>query len=178
MSKKPNENKITLDNLNQHFVTNAMTMQTALETAYNDWNKQKTPSSNTTQAGTNETPKETEVKTETKPNNLNEVTLTNMIVDEIDPKSNKTESELKADDSITSEMPIPFYCGNPTVDIVKGFLHIYKEHNLIPLDDIESSKKEVAPSFKDVQLRSEMVCMIGIPASIGCNELLEFIMPK
>lgn len=39
-----------------------------------------------------------------------------------------------------------------------------------------SSSKQSSPSTVPSK-RSEMLCMIGIPANVGCNELLDFIMP-
>lgn len=41
------------------------------------------------------------------------------------PKEEKSSSLITQSESDTTE--ISFYYGNPTVDIVKGFLHIYKD---------------------------------------------------
>lgn len=83
--------------------TNSMTMQTALETAYSDWNKDKIQAS--------------EIKNENDQTGsvlISEDNLTNPKIDEKTETDNKTTG-------------ISFYYGNPTVDIVKGFIHIYKD---------------------------------------------------
>lgn len=75
--------------------TNSMTMQTALETAYSDWNREK---------------KHSELVTENSDQGK----------DRIKPVVIQEENENK-----TTELS--FYYGNPTVDIVKGFIHIYRD---------------------------------------------------
>lgn len=80
-------------------------------------------------------------------------------------KTNETKSE--ACDPLSSEtnkQKIPetlgFISGNPFVEITKGILHLYKENELTPMD-----------SGSD---RSEMVCMLAVPASVTCHDLLLF----
>lgn len=73
----------------------------------------------------------------------------------------------------TGTLEIPYYYGNPTVDIFKGLIHIYKDSNLTSIDDLTSMAGSSALPIK----RSEMLCILGIPASLTCNELLNFIMP-
>ncbi|XP_046386167.1 BRCA1-associated protein [Ischnura elegans] len=53
-----------------------------------------------------------------------------------------------------------FISGNPFVEITKGVLHLYKENELT---SIESGVE-----------RSEMVCMLAVPASVTCHDLLLF----
>ncbi|KAK6967569.1 BRCA1-associated protein, partial [Biomphalaria glabrata] len=67
--------------------------------------------------------------------------------------------------SPTSKMPttVNFFSGNPSVELTKGILHIYKDKQMTSLD------KEVA--------RSEMLCMMGVPASYTIHDLIEFIAP-
>ena len=86
-----------------------MTMQQALETAYNDWNKQKSAQhdENLTQDVSN-------------------------IIEESSELINNSQSVItsSSSDSFKSfkhTTEIPFYYGNPTVDLVKGFVHIYKD---------------------------------------------------
>ncbi|GFN84785.1 Brca1-associated protein [Plakobranchus ocellatus] len=67
--------------------------------------------------------------------------------------------------SPTSKMPttISFVSGNPTVELTKGILHIYKDSQMTALD-------------KDIS-RSEMLCMLGVPASYTIHDLISFMAP-
>jgi hypothetical protein len=40
-----------------------------------------------------------------------------------------------------------------------------------------SSKSTPPPQLVPKLDRSELICMIGIPANINCNELLDFVIP-
>lgn len=71
---------------------------------------------------------------------------------------------------------VAYYYGNPTVDLVKGFIHIYKNCNLTIFDDGSLDNQKSNP-LDSSQKRSEMLCMIGVPNSVSCNQLLDFIMP-
>lgn len=55
---------------------------------------------------------------------------------------------------------IHFYSGNPTVEKIKGILHIYKDNHMTSLSD-------------DVQ-RSELICMLAVPAKYTIHDLLKF----
>ncbi|CAL1548415.1 unnamed protein product [Lymnaea stagnalis] len=67
--------------------------------------------------------------------------------------------------SPTNKMPstVSFYSGNPSVELTKGIMHIYKDSQMTTLD-------------KDVT-RSEMLCMMGVPASYTIHDLIKFIAP-
>ncbi|XP_046579416.1 BRCA1-associated protein-like [Haliotis rubra] len=67
--------------------------------------------------------------------------------------------------SPTSHMPsaIHFFSGNPCVEVTKGILHIYKDSERTSLDE------GVA--------RSEMICLLGVPASHTIHDLLMFAAP-
>ena len=78
-------------------------------------------------------------------------------------------------DQNTSE--IAYIFGNPTVDLVKGFIHIYKSCQLSVLDERSIESAEDFDTVNLTQTRSQMLCMIGVPNSISCNELLDFVMP-
>ncbi|XP_045469173.1 BRCA1-associated protein isoform X1 [Harmonia axyridis] len=54
---------------------------------------------------------------------------------------------------------IGFFSGNPFVEITKGVLHLYKEDTL-------TSKKQAL-----------ILCILGIPASVTCHDLLTFTAP-
>ncbi|KAF6019938.1 hypothetical protein EB796_021758 [Bugula neritina] len=55
---------------------------------------------------------------------------------------------------------VDFYCGNPSVERVQGILHLYKD-----------SKK--TSMTKDAS-RSELICMLSVPATFSLHDLLQF----
>ncbi|KAJ7388720.1 hypothetical protein OS493_035998 [Desmophyllum pertusum] len=59
---------------------------------------------------------------------------------------------------------IAFFCGNPMVEIIKGIIHIYKNNEMTSLT-------------KGVK-RSEMICMLAVPAKMTCIELMQFVAPS
>ncbi|KAK7088267.1 BRCA1-associated protein-like [Littorina saxatilis] len=58
---------------------------------------------------------------------------------------------------------IHFISGNPSVELVKGILHLYKDSQMTSLDE-------------DVP-RSEMLCMMAIPAAYTIHDLIKFTAP-
>jgi len=193
---------------NQQLVNNAMTMQKALETAYNDWNKEKqlnntvdnTINSNTDDFAVDNIQKEMSddemlitsdmkslsIQAEKKEHSLpivinknidnletlaeSSILSSSLPITNITKSSNdvtkksshksknkqqimikakqqksldeltkiESVSELKSNpdgacssSSLSSNVPstteIPYYYGNPTVDVIKGFIHIYKD---------------------------------------------------
>ncbi len=103
---------------NPELVANAMTMQKALETAYNDWNREKVHKNEL----------KTEVGDEQFSDELNTTLNEDNVVSDKSPcvtNNKKDEQALVSEDQKTSE--IAYYFGNPTVDLVKGFIHIYKD---------------------------------------------------
>jgi hypothetical protein len=172
---------------NQQLVTNAMTMQKALETAYNDWNKEKLINTNQIdQESLNTVPSAADLDSEVtskledlnlekerkvsdpiqikkKKHHLDEslepssslsssLPSDNVVTSKLKSKTDKTkqqksldklidkseQSELKANETARSSSSltnsvvpytteIAYYYGNPTVDLVKGFIHIYKD---------------------------------------------------
>ena len=93
-----------------------MTMQQALETAYNDWNKQKANAPNVA---------DSELLIQEEKSSINSQTMTSFETTE----NNNSDSDSDPKSSLISKetTEIPFYYGNPTVDLVKGFIHIYKD---------------------------------------------------
>ena len=85
---------------NSDIETNSMTMQTALETAYSDWKKEK---------------KQSELIVE----------KTDQVKDMIKPVVIQEETNMNINDNRITELS--FLYGNPTIDIVKGFIHIYRD---------------------------------------------------
>lgn len=59
--------------------------------------------------------------------------------------------------------PLSFVSGNPFVEITKGILHLYKENELTTMDKAASS--------------SQTVCILSVPASMTCHDLLSFLAP-
>ena len=104
----------------QQFVANAMTMQQALETAYNDWNKQKNAQQDSNIAQ----------DAEQDSNRMEDVRGVSGKIPELINNSQSLITSASTDSfssfKNTTEI-LPFYYGNPTVDLVKGFIHIYKD---------------------------------------------------
>ena len=115
-TKKKNKSQSQQKAANPELVANAMTMQKALETAYNDWNREKVEQEQPVVAdqlvsdGSNSIKNDENVVSEKSP------TVT---------KKGSVEQTVTSEDQATSE--IAYYFGNPTVDLVKGFIHIYKD---------------------------------------------------
>ncbi|EDO31557.1 predicted protein [Nematostella vectensis] len=59
---------------------------------------------------------------------------------------------------------IGFFSGNPSVETVKGFLHIYKNNEMTSLNQGIS--------------RSQTICMLAVPAKLTCIDLLQFVAPS
>ncbi|CAB3369077.1 Hypothetical predicted protein [Cloeon dipterum] len=55
---------------------------------------------------------------------------------------------------------VSFVSGNPFVEVTKGILHLYKENELTSLEG-------------EAQ-RSEQVCLLAVPSSLSCQDLLAF----
>eukprot|EP00794_Sanderia_malayensis_P014363 gene14363-15859_t len=63
----------------------------------------------------------------------------------------------------TRASPVPFFFGNPSVEHTRGILHLYKDSQMTPLTE-------------DVS-RSELICMMAVPAKLSCAELQQFTQP-
>ncbi|TMS35170.1 hypothetical protein L596_002624 [Steinernema carpocapsae] len=69
----------------------------------------------------------------------------------------KSNIELPPLDKVTQS----YFCGNPSVEKTTGLLHFYKQSaNEAVVDD------EIT-----------MLCMLGVPASVTCRDLMEFVSP-
>uniref|UniRef100_A0A914WUY1 BRCA1-associated protein n=1 Tax=Plectus sambesii TaxID=2011161 RepID=A0A914WUY1_9BILA len=55
-----------------------------------------------------------------------------------------------------------YFSGNPFVEKTEGILHVYKRNET---------------STADVDARSQMLCMLSVPALVTCRELLQFLAP-
>ncbi|XP_050443322.1 BRCA1-associated protein [Adelges cooleyi] len=76
-------------------------------------------------------------------------------------KALKKKNKNKNNSKENSAMQINFISGNPFVEVTKGVLHVYKENKLTPVDSASS--------------RSQMVCILSVPANMNCHDLLTFI---
>ena len=67
---------------------------------------------------------------------------------------NPTECEVNSIDQK------PYFSGNPAVEVTKGILHLYKVNGDISQGNIA---------------RSDLLCMLSVPAKMSCTDLLNFI---
>ncbi|EDV22101.1 uncharacterized protein TRIADDRAFT_29001, partial [Trichoplax adhaerens] len=58
---------------------------------------------------------------------------------------------------------LPFLSGNPNVEVTEGIIHLFKENQMT--------------SLEENVLRSEMLCMLAVPATMSCNDLIQFAAP-
>ena len=122
--------KINDNNKKNKICNNSLTMQKALETAYDDWNKNKadqTVEDNDTTTVNNSNKLETEenktVDSAVKDVKQSESTIEKETVTKI-AGSSSLMTNSNPSPTLTS---IPYYSGNPLVDLVKGVMHIYKD---------------------------------------------------
>lgn len=76
------------------------------------------------------------------------------------PQPDAASSEGEGSSSKSTSESINFVSGNPYVEVTKGILHLYKENELT--------------SVETEALRSEQVCLLGVPSSLSCQDLLAF----
>lgn len=64
---------------------------------------------------------------------------------------------------VTSKFPqeIAYFCGNPSVEMTKGIIHLYKKN--------ERKAIKEAPS--------NQLCLLAVPTTLNCHDLLNFIAP-
>lgn len=133
---------------------NAMTMQAALELAYTDWNKDKQSQSKSPQLSFKtdcEVEKRENVSEKEKMDQVGEERIEPKPLKPDRKEESRKESVLIAESSSTADLieanlhklelsdcnlntkksatsaSISFFYGNPTVDLIKGFIHIYKD---------------------------------------------------
>jgi len=106
--------------------------------------------------------------------NKQTMSATNDCTDEEQPGTSKEASPapsscLVESDSTLADLKkscygqVSFFSGNPFVEKVQGILHFYKENYMTSLE-------EGIP-------RSQMICMLAIPAWLSCHDLLNFLAP-
>uniref|UniRef100_H2ZET6 BRCA1-associated protein n=1 Tax=Ciona savignyi TaxID=51511 RepID=H2ZET6_CIOSA len=60
---------------------------------------------------------------------------------------------------------VPFFTGNPAVDITNGILHLYKSNYKLAADE------------HNIHPDTDTLCMISVPASMDAHAMLEFTAP-
>ena len=78
-------------------------------------------------------------------------------------RSTKDSTPLDTTGSSNNADSISFVSGNPFVEVTKGILHLYKENS--------------TTSLEEGVLRSQMICMLGVPAKHKTPDLLQFTAP-
>ncbi|PNF20905.1 BRCA1-associated protein [Cryptotermes secundus] len=77
-----------------------------------------------------------------------------------DPKSRWSCEPDCMDPGFKTREQMNFVSGNPFVEVTKGILHLYKENELTPMDRAAQ--------------RSQTVCILAVPATMTCHDLLTF----
>jgi hypothetical protein len=130
----------TSTNNNKHCIHSSLTMQKALETAYDDWNKSKMKDDYLHEIN-NEDDVVTSKQTET--TSKNEIDLNTQvspsISDDVQILATVETSEkenvvnVKQKSNITPPIvpatttSIAYHFGNPSIDLIRGIIHIYKD---------------------------------------------------
>ncbi|RZF33780.1 hypothetical protein LSTR_LSTR003631 [Laodelphax striatellus] len=65
---------------------------------------------------------------------------------------------------------IHFVSGNPFVEVTKGVLHLYKEDEEAYFGKCGGGKSEAPPRKK-----SNTLCILAVPASLSCHDLMNFV---
>lgn len=93
-------------------------------------------------------------------------TYTNLMMNtnlrEVLPTSSREATPLE-EAQFASEFPkeIGFFSGNPSVEVTNGIIHLYKKNE----------RKEIKEG------PSNQLCLLAVPASLSCNDLLNFVAP-
>jgi BRCA1-associated protein len=86
--------------------------------------------------------------------------ISTSVVDSNAEKRDKSMENLaKVDSNATIEQK-PYFSGNPVVEVTKGILHLYKIN-----DELSQSNAS----------RSDLLCILSVPAKMSCHDLLNFI---
>ncbi|XP_054719594.1 BRCA1-associated protein-like [Uloborus diversus] len=104
-----------------------------------------------------------------KPEEKSEITNVNVTVEEDKDKDpndgDDGENAINAErrNRLMHSPPIHFSSGNHFVDVTKGLLHLYKENQRTTLAEEAE--------------RSEMLCILAVPAAMTTHDLLQFVAP-
>jgi len=79
------------------------------------------------------------------------------------PASVGATSTASSSSTADKDSVINFISGNPFVEVSKGVLHLYKENQ--------------TTSLEEGVIRSQLLCMVGVPAKIKSPDLLQFTAP-
>uniref|UniRef100_A0AAG5CTJ5 BRCA1-associated protein n=1 Tax=Anopheles atroparvus TaxID=41427 RepID=A0AAG5CTJ5_ANOAO len=80
------------------------------------------------------------------------------------PKSTREQTPMDEQPPSATEFPgeISFFSGNPFVEVTQGILHLFKRN-----DRAEMTESGV----------SQTLCLIAVPSSLNCHDILNFIAP-
>ena len=76
-----------------------------------------------------------------------------------------------------------FFSGNPFIEVTEGILHLYKEDKSSPAPGLKGLLQSGSSTDRDTVDtvlpggRSDMVCMLAVPAVLTSHDLLNFIAP-
>ncbi|XP_068678802.1 BRCA1-associated protein-like isoform X2 [Montipora foliosa] len=87
----------------------------------------------------------------------------------INPEESSSEKKAimkgkKEEKHTDKQSKIAFFCGNPMVERIMGIIHIYKNNEMTSLS-------------KGVK-RSEIICILSVPAKMTCIDLMRFVSPS
>ncbi|XP_046805821.1 BRCA1-associated protein [Lucilia cuprina] len=82
---------------------------------------------------------------------------------EMPTSSSSRETTPLEEGQCVSEFPkeIGFFSGNPSVEVTNGIIHLYKKNE----------RKEIK------EAPSNQICLLAVPASLSCHDLLSFVAP-
>ncbi|GFY58875.1 BRCA1-associated protein [Trichonephila inaurata madagascariensis] len=100
--------------------------------------------------------------------NTNNALPVEVVTEDIDPNENvNTQECVNTDPDKRNRLlhpgPINFSSGNHFVEVTKGLLHLYKENHRTTLAEEAE--------------RSEMLCILAVPAAMTTHDLLQFVAP-
>lgn len=85
------------------------------------------------------------------------------------------QEHIKSDVAVEQIDACQFYSGNPNVEVVEGILHLYKEDEVISKGSVQGTTGDRVQSLATVC--SDMICMLSVPTSFTCPDLLRFVAP-
>ncbi|KAH8340613.1 hypothetical protein KR059_002448, partial [Drosophila kikkawai] len=86
---------------------------------------------------------------------------------ETTPRSGDESGGLQTASNFPQE--IGYFSGNPIVEVTKGLIHLYKKKQVFLTFFSERKATKEAPS--------NQLCLLAVPATLNCHDLLNFIAP-
>ena len=91
--------------------------------------------------------------------NKSERFSTSVVENDAIKQDKSMERPTELDSNVTIEQK-PYFSGNPVVEVTKGILHLYKINDEVSQNNFT---------------RTNLLCMLSVPAKISCTDLLNFI---